>query len=91
MEKKSKQFLRTIPGKTLLFLVINILLIIAFGCVCASVACIQEDLYNMTEEEFYQTKDDSNVYYDVMDQTEYLIGIDKYHVDNMSIKATHLL
>ena len=88
MEKKSKQFLRTIPGKTLLFLIINILLIIAFGCVCASVACIQEDLYNITEEEFYQTKDDSNVYYDVMDETEYLIGTDNFHVNNMSIRVT---
>ena len=88
MEKKSKQFLRTIPGKTLLFLIINILLIIAFGCVCASVACIQEDLYNITEEEFYQTKDDSNVYYDVMDETEYLIGTENFHVNNMSIRVT---
>ncbi|MBR3341560.1 MAG: HAMP domain-containing histidine kinase [Clostridiales bacterium] len=88
MEKKKKQFFRTIPGKTLLFLVINLLAIIFFGCICASVACIQEDLYNITEEEFYQTKDDSNVYYDVIDQTEYLIGIDNYHVDNMSIRVT---
>ena len=50
MEKKEKQFFRTIPGKTLLFLVINLLAIIFFGCICASVACIQEDLYNITEE-----------------------------------------
>lgn len=88
MEKKKKQFLRTIPGKSLLFLVINLLVIITFGCVCSAVVCIQEDLYNMTEEEFYQVKDESNIYYDVMDETEYFLGIDNFQVHNMSIEVT---
>ena len=52
MENKKKQFLRTVPGKFLLFLIINILVIVTFGCVCASAVCIQEDLYDITEEEF---------------------------------------
>lgn len=88
MEKTRKQFFRTVPGKTLLFLIINILVIITFGCVCTSVVCMQEDLYDMTEEEFYQDKDDSYVYNAVMDQTENLIGIDHYHVEDISIKVT---
>ena len=88
MEKKKKQFLRTIPGKALLFFAINLLVIITFGCVCSAVVCIQEDLYNVTEEEFYQVKDESNIYYDVMDETEYLIGIDNFQVNNMSIEVT---
>ena len=88
MEKKKKQFLRTIPGKALLFFAINLLVIITFGCVCSVVVCIQEDLYNVTEEEFYQVKDESNIYYDVMDETEYLIGIDNFQVNNMSIEVT---
>lgn len=88
MEKKKKQFLRTIPGKALLFFAINLLVIITFGCVCSAVVCIQEDLYNITEEEFYQVKDESNIYYDVMDETEYLIGIDNFQVNNMSIEVT---
>lgn len=88
MEKTKKQFLRTIPGKSLLFIAINLLVIITFGCVCSAVVCIQEDLYNITEEEFYQTKDESNVYYDVIDETEYLIGIDNFQVHNMSIEVT---
>ena len=88
MEKKKKQFLRTIPSKALLFFAINLLVIITFGCVCSAVVCIQEDLYNVTEEEFYQVKDESNIYYDVMDETEYLIGIDNFQVNNMSIEVT---
>ncbi len=87
MGKTSNKFFRTVPGKTMLFLAINILMIITFGCVCASVVCLQEDLYNTTEEEFYQDKDASTVYYTVLDQTEDLIGIDHYHVDNMSIRV----
>ena len=51
MEKKNKQFFRTVTGKFLLFLIINIMLIISFGCVCASVACVQEELYGITEED----------------------------------------
>ncbi len=81
MEKKKKQF-------SLLFFAINLLVIITFGCVCSAVVCIQEDLYNVTEEEFYQVKDESNIYYDVMDETEYLIGIDNFQVNNMSIEVT---
>ncbi len=88
MEKKKNQFLRTVPGKALLFFAINLLVIITFGCVCSALVCIQEDLYNVTEEEFYQVKDESNIYYDVMDETEYLIGIDNFQVNNMSIEVT---
>lgn len=87
MEKKSKQFLRTIPGKFLLFLIINILGMTAFGCVCASAVCIQEDFYDITEEEYYQTKDDSFIYYNAIAETENLVGINNYHVENMSIEV----
>ena len=87
MEKKSKQFLRTIPGKFLLFLIINILWMTAFGCVCASAVCIQEDFYDITEEEYYQTKDDSFIYYNAIAETENLVGINNYHVENMSIEV----
>lgn len=87
MEKKSKQFLRTIPGKFLLFLIINILGMTAFGCVCASAVCIQEDFYDITEEEYYQTKDDSLIYYNAIAETENLVGINNYHVENMSIEV----
>ena len=87
MEKKSKQFLRTIPGKFLLFLIINVLGMTAFGCVCASAVCIQEDFYDITEEEYYQTKDDSFIYYNAIAETENLVGINNYHVENMSIEV----
>ena len=88
MEKKNKQFFRTVTGKFLLFLIINIMLIISFGCVCASVACVQEDLYGITEEEFYQRKSDDSVYYNVMNNTENLMYIKRYSVDNLSIQVT---
>ena len=88
MGNKNKQFLRTVPGKFLLFLIINLLVIVTFGCACASVVCIQEDLYGITEEEFYQNKDDSFIYYTVMNETENLIGIDHYNVENLSIEVT---
>ena len=87
MEKKNNQFLRTVPGKFLLFLIINILVIVTFGCVCASAVCIQEDLYDITEEEFYRKNDDSIIYYTAMDETENLLGIDNYHVDSLSIEV----
>ncbi|MCR5383962.1 MAG: sensor histidine kinase [Saccharofermentans sp.] len=87
MEKKKKQFLRTVPGKSLLFLIINLMLIIALACVCASAACIQEDLYGISEEEFFQNKSDDSVYYNVMNSTQNLIGIDHYSVDNLSIEV----
>ena len=86
MEKKN-QFLRTVPGKFLLFLIINILVIVTLGCVCASAVCIQEDLYDITEEEFYQKNDESFIYYTAMSETENLLGIQNYHVENISIEV----
>lgn len=87
MENKKNQFLRTVPGKFLLFLIINILVIVTFGCVCASAVCIQEDLYDITEEEFYQKNDESFIYYTAMSETENLLGIQNYHVENISIEV----
>ena len=88
MEKKKKKFLRTVAGKSLLFLMINILLIVSFACVCAAVTCIQEDLYNITEEEFYQQKDEATIYYNVMSSTENLMSIKRYSFENLSLEVT---
>ena len=88
MEKKTKYFWRTVAGKSLLFLLINILLLVSFACVCAAVTCIQEDLYNITEEEFYQHKSEATIYYNVMSSTENLMSIKRYSFENLSLEVT---
>ncbi len=90
MEKKNKQFFRTVAGKSLLFLIINLMLIVSFACVCAAFACIQEDFYRITEEEFYQNKSDATVYDNVMSDTENLIFFKHYSVDNLSLEVTDI-
>ena len=88
MEKSKKQFFRTVAGKFVLFLIINITLLISFACVFIAVGCIEEDLYGISEDEFYLNKSNASVYYNVMAETENLIGIDHYSVDALSIKVT---
>ena len=88
MEKNKKQFIRTVPGKALLFLIINILMIAVLACTCAAAACIQEDFYGISEEEFYKYKSEDYLEYKVMENSNYLIGIDHYAVEGMNIMIT---
>lgn len=88
MEKKNKQFFRTVAGKSLLFLTINILMIAVLACACAAVACYQEDLYSISEEEFYSNKCEDRIRYEVLSNTENLLGIDHFSVENLSLKVT---
>ena len=90
MEKNKKQFIRTVPGKALLFLMINILMIAVLACTCAAAACIQEDLYGISEEEFYKYKSEDYLEYKVMENSNYLIGIDHYAVEGMNIMITDM-
>ena len=88
MEKKDRHFFRTVAGKSLLFLIINITLITAFICCCVIVCCFQENLYGLTEEQFYQEKSDATVYYNVMTNAERLIRDENYYViDELSIEV----
>ena len=54
--------------------------------VCSGVR--QEDLYDMTEEEFYQVKDESNVLLQCNGRDGNFLGIDNFQVGNMSIEVT---
>lgn len=86
--KENKQFFRTVAGKSLLFLTINILMIAVLACACAAVACYQEDLYSISEEEFYSNKSEDRIRYEVISSTENLLGIDHFSVENLSLKVT---
>ena len=88
MEKNKKQFIRTVPGKALLFLMINILMIAVLACTCVAAACIQEDFYGISEKEFYENKSEDYLDYKVIENSEYLIGVDHYAVEDMSIMIT---
>ena len=61
MEKKKSHFLRTVAGKTLLFVVINLSLIIGFLCVAAGVAAVYEDIYGKTETEYYAQREEQSI------------------------------
>ena len=61
MEKKKSHFLRTVAGKTLLFVVINLSLIIGFLCVAAGVAAVYEDIYGKTENEYYAQREEQSI------------------------------
>lgn len=88
MEKNKKQFIRTVPGKALLFLMINILMIAVLACTCVAAVCIQEDFYGISEKEFYENKSEDYLDYKVIENSEYLIGVDHYAVEDMSIMIT---
>ena len=61
MEKKKSHFLRTVAGKTLLFVVINLSLIIGFLCVASGVAAVYEDIYGKTEDEYYALREEQSI------------------------------
>jgi signal transduction histidine kinase len=61
MEKKKSQFLRTVAGKTVLFIVINLSLIIGFLCVASGVAAVYEDIYGKTEDEYYAQREEQSI------------------------------
>jgi len=86
MEKKKFQFFRTIAGKALLFLTINLALLITFLCVCASAVCFEEDLYGRTESEFYLEKSEANIYYNTMSNARLLINKERLQADLISFE-----
>jgi len=63
MEKKKNQFWRTVAGKTLLFIALNltvILLICSIGCVAGSISC---DLYTRSVDEFIKETAEERIRY----------------------------
>ena len=73
MEKKKVQFFRTIAGKAVLFLIINIAIFADFLCACAAFVCIEEDLYSRTEAEYIHDRNEDDIFYFVYDDARALL------------------
>ena len=65
MEKKKLQFFRTVAGKTILFIIINITLLLAFLCTAGAFACVSEDLYSKSASQYFLGRSESNIAYSV--------------------------
>ena len=74
MEKRNKQFFRTVAGKAVLFLVINIAMLVTFLCVTAAAVCVQEDLYGRSETQYILERSQSEIEYSIMSSANQLLG-----------------
>ena len=89
MEKKNKQFFRTVAGKTVLFITINIAMIVTFLCVVAAAVCIQEDLYGKSESEYLLERSQSEIAYNIHSQAERLLSSDNFSGSSISIQLVN--
>jgi signal transduction histidine kinase len=86
MEKKKTQFFRTVAGKTVLFIVINITLLMAFLCAAGAFACLSEDLYNKTESQYFLDRSLSNIDYSVHSDAESLLRSEHFSDSTISLR-----
>lgn len=85
-EKKKSQFFRTVAGKTVLFIAINISFLMTFLCVTAAAVCVQEDLYTKTEAQYLLERSQSQIDYSVMSDAEQLLGSGRFTDTSISIQ-----
>ena len=89
MEKKKSQFFRTVAGKTVLFITINIAMIVTFLCVAAAAVCIQEDLYGKSETEYLLERSQSEIAYNIHSQAERLMSSNNFSSSSISIQLVN--
>ncbi|MCR4704009.1 MAG: HAMP domain-containing histidine kinase [Saccharofermentans sp.] len=88
MEKKKNQFFRTIAGKSVLFLLINIALFAVFLCTCTAFVCINEDLYGRTEAQYVRDRSESDLYYYVLNDANSLMNGNRSSKDIIPLRIT---
>ena len=86
MEKKKMQFFRTVAGKTLLFIVINLALLMTFLCAAGAFACLSEDLYTKTESQYFLERSQSNIDYNVHADAEMLLRSEQFSDSTISLR-----
>lgn len=86
MEKKKKHFWRTVAGKTILFIVINISLFSLTMSVLASVFAISQDLYDITEQEYYEQVGENNLIDLAICNAEMILTSKNNRFDSMSLQ-----
>ena len=86
MEKKKTQFFRTVAGKTVLFIVINLAMLMTFLCAAAAFACLSEDLYNKTEAQYFLERSQSNIDYSVHSDAEMLLRSEQFYDSTISLR-----
>ena len=86
MEKKNKQFFRTVAGKAVLFLVINIAMLVTFLCVTAAAVCVQEDLYGRSETQYILERSQSEIEYSIMSSANQLLGNGNFSDTSISLQ-----
>ena len=83
MEKKKIQLFRTVAGKSLLFLIINITIFAVFLCVCGAAVCFSEDLYDRSEADYVRSRSETDIcYYAIHDAN---VLLESSHPANDSI------
>lgn len=85
MEKKKLQFFRTVAGKTILFIIINITLLLAFLCTAGAFACVSEDLYSKDASQYFLERSESNIGYSVHNDAQMLLSSDSEQFTDSSI------
>ena len=85
MEKKKMQFFRTVAGKTILFIIINITLLLAFLCTAGAFVCASEDLYSKSASQYFLERSESNIGYSVHNDAQMLLSSDSEQFTDSSI------
>ena len=86
MEKSKKQFFRTVAGKFVLFLIINITILAVFLCICGAVVCIKEDLYGKTEADYVKARCESDICYYVNNDARELVSTNNPANDSIPLR-----
>ena len=88
MDRKNKSFWRTVAGKALLFLAINLCIAAAFMCVVVAGACVSENFYERTDEEYYEESDKATLDSCVMQNANLMLGGYGESVEGIEMQIT---
>ena len=83
------QFWRTVAAKTIMFFAINVAVFTALACIVVVGGCASSNLYEITDEEYFEESDEECLYYSMMQQTNYLLSGENASLYGMEIEVTN--
>ncbi|MBR6210203.1 MAG: HAMP domain-containing histidine kinase [Clostridiales bacterium] len=83
------QFWRTVAAKTIMFFAINVAVFTALACIVVVGGCASSNLYEITDEEYFEESDEECLYYSMIQQTHYLLSGENASLDGMEIEVTN--
>lgn len=83
------QFWRTVAAKTIMFFAINVAVFTALACIVAVGGCVSSNLYEITDEEYFEESDEECLYYSMIQQTNYLLSGENASLYGMEIEVTN--